>query len=256
MNALTLQKRIEQANAEGRIACIPFITAGYPDSQRFLQVLRELDENGADIIEVGVPFTDPVADGPVVEEASQRVLAQGMSLHWIIEALTNLKPRLKAGLVLMGYYNPFYQYGLEKLAKDAALAGIQGLIVPDLPLEEAAPLQKALELQKIDLITLIGLNTSEARMQEYAKKATGYVYVASVMGTTGVRTVLPEEAVAQTIARAQKIFSLPIALGFGLKSAAQVREMKVQPQAAVFGSALIKHIDEGGSVPEFMTRWK
>ena len=255
MSSMTLQQRIETANAQGRIARIPFITAGFPDRERFLRALRELEECGADIIEVGVPFSDPVADGPVVEDASRRALEAGVSLEWIMAELTALSPRLKAGLVLMGYYNPFFQYGLKRLAADAQKAGVQGFIVPDLPLEEDGPLRAALAPFNLDLIALVGPNTSAARMREYARKASGYVYVASVMGTTGVQESLSAQA-AETVARAQGLFALPVALGFGIHNPAQVAAMPVQPQAVVFGSALLRHLDAGGTAGEFMALWQ
>ncbi len=254
MSNSTLQQRIEAANAKGRIARIPFITGGFPDPARFTQALRDLDENGADIIEIGVSFSDPVADGPVVEDASRRVLEHGVTLTWILESLTALSPRLNAGIVLMGYYNPFLQYGLDRLAWNAARAGVQGFIVPDLPLDEDSALRSALAPHAMDLIALIGPNTSEERMRAYARSASGYVYVVSVMGTTGVRQDLPPEAV-ETIRRAQAIFALPVALGFGIHSPEQVESMPVKPQAVVFGSALLRHLDAGGSAKDFMVPW-
>jgi tryptophan synthase alpha chain len=254
MKTPTLQERIETANKNGRMARIPFITAGFPDAERFRKALRELDDNGADIIEIGVPFSDPVADGPVVEDASRRALEAGVSPRWIMAELRGLNPRLKAGLVLMGYYNPFLQYGLEKLALDAATTGVQGFIVPDLPLGEDALLRGVLRAQGLDLIALVGPNTPDERMAEYAQSASGYVYVVSVMGITGVRQGLPPEA-AQTVARARGIFSLPVALGFGLQNPAQLKGMADPPHAAVFGSALLRHLDAGGSAKDFMEPW-
>ena len=251
----TLQQRIEAANAEGRVARIPFLTAGFPTPERFPHILRELDECGADIIEVGVPFSDPVADGPVVEDASRRALEQGVTLKGIMETLAGLKPRLKAGLVLMGYYNPFLQYGLDRLAADAAEVGVQGLIVPDLPLDEDEPLRCALTAHKLDLIPLVGVNTDEERMQTYARRATGYVYVVSVLGTTGVRQDM-SQAAAKALARARTIFPLPVALGFGIQNPDQLEAMPVKPHAAVFGSALLRHLDSGGSAREFMAPWE
>jgi tryptophan synthase alpha chain len=248
----TLQQRIEEANAQGRIARIPFITAGFPDMERFFGVLSDLDANGADIIEIGVPFSDPVADGPVVEEASRRALSQGVNLTWLLKKL-RLLPPFKAGLVLMGYYNPFLQYGLERLARDAGEAGIQGCIVPDLPLDESEPLHAALSARGLDLITLVGPNTPDERMREYAKSASGYVYVASVMGTTGTRRELPDAT--ETVRRARAIFSLPVALGFGVSSPDQIAAMSVRPHAAVFGSALLRHLDAKGTAGDFMRAW-
>jgi len=248
----TLQQCIEDANGQGRVARIPFVTAGFPDMERFFEVLADLDANGADIIEIGVPFSDPVADGPVVEDASRRALAQGVSLTWLLEKL-KARPPLRAGLVLMGYYNPFLQYGLERLAKDAKKAGIQGCIVPDLPLDEGGPLRTALSAHGLALIPLTGPNTTDERMREYAECASGYVYVTSIMGTTGERRELPEAA--ETVRRAKEIFSLPVALGFGISSPAQIAGMPVQPHAVVFGSALLRHLDGGGTAKDFMKIW-
>ena len=249
----SLEQRIRDANQEGRIARVPFLTAGFPTKDRFLSLVQDLDAHGADIIEIGIPFSDPVADGPVVEDASRRALENGVTLHWIIEQLKTLKP-LKAGLVLMGYYNPFLQYGLEKLARDAQSIGVQGLIVPDLPLGESSELRSALTGTNIDLITLVGPNTDDQRMQEYAQQSSGYVYVVSVMGTTGVRSGMSDMA-AKTLERAKKNFTIPVALGFGIQNPDQLAHMSTKPDAAVFGSALLKHIDAGETVESFMKPW-
>ena len=254
MRLMSLQERIEKAGSEGRYALIPFITAGFPEPGRFARIMRELDESGADIIEIGVPFSDPVADGPVVEEASRKALAAGVSLAWTLGQLAELRSELTAGLVLMGYYNPFLQYGLERLAQDAAAAGVQGFIVPDLPLDEDGPLRAALAPHNLDLIALVGPNTDKQRMRAYAATASGYVYAVSVMGTTGVRRELPAEA-AQTVRRAREAFSLPVALGFGIHSPEQIRAMPAPPHAVVFGSALLRHLAAGGSAKEFMAPW-
>jgi len=256
MRLMSLQERIEKAVREGRTALIPFITAGFPEPERFADIVRELDASGADIIEIGVPFSDPVADGPVVEEASRKALAAGVDLRWTLKQLAGLRSgsEFAAGLVLMGYYNPFLQYGLERLAQDAAQAGVQGFIVPDLPLDEDGPLRAALAPHKLDLIALVGPNTDDERMRAYAAVASGYVYAVSVMGTTGVRSNLPAEA-AQTVRRARAAFTLPVALGFGIHSPEQIRAMPTPPHAVVFGSALLRHLAAGGAAKEFMTPW-
>ena len=254
MRLMSLQQRIEKAGNEGRIALIPFITAGFPEPEHFARIVRDLDESGADIIEIGVPFSDPVADGPVVEEASRRALTAGVSLGWTLRQLAGLHPRPAAGLVLMGYYNPFLQYGLERLAREAADAGVQGFIVPDLPLDEDGPLRAALAPHALNLIALVGPNTGDERMRAYAATASGYVYAVSVMGTTGVRRELPAEA-AQTVRRAREALNLPVALGFGIHSPAQIRGMSAPPHAVVFGSALLRHLAAGGSAREFMAPW-
>ena len=252
-----LEDKIRKANAAGRPALIPFLTAGFPDGATFWPTVMELDENGADVIEIGVPFSDPVADGPVVEEASRRALSDGVNLRGILTELAERKGLVKAGIVLMGYLNPFLQYGYEKLAHDAARGGVHGFIVPDLPYEESGPLRRALKKEGIALIPLVGPNTSAERMALYAEEGEGYVYVVSVMGITGERAdVAPQ--VADTMRRARSVFSLPLALGFGLREPAQIRDLPqdARPDAVVFGSALLKHLDEGHSAEEFMARWK
>lgn len=251
-----LERKIRLARKSGRLALIPFVTAGFPSRERFWGIVRELDEAGADVIEIGVPFSDPVADGPVVEEASVRALAGGVTLRGILEELSAHRGEVQSGLVIMGYMNPFLQYGLERFAEDAARAGVQGVIVPDLPFEEAGDMRSILRKRGIALIALVGPNTSEERMGLYSEVSEGYVYVVSVMGTTGERGQLPQE-VPQVLARTRRAFALPVALGFGLKSPEQLAFLPehLRPDAAVFGSSLLKHLDGGGSPRGFMEKW-
>ncbi|MDR1657577.1 MAG: tryptophan synthase subunit alpha [Deltaproteobacteria bacterium] len=268
MNASDLTKAIAAARSQGRPARIPYLTAGFPSLEGFWRALTELSENGADIIEIGVPFSDPVADGPVVAAAGLRALENGVDLAFIIEGLK--KHPQKVPTVLMSYANPLVQYAwpqtppvepserlalsLELLAGELAEASVAGVIVPDLPFEESGPLSKALKGVNLALIPLVGPNTSAQRMRLYESEASGYVYVVSVLGTTGVREGLPPEAI-ETIARARSVFSLPIALGFGIKEPAQLAALGAEPDAVIFGSALLKHLDSGKSCREFMAPW-
>ena len=236
---------------------IPFITAGYPTLDAFWTNLRELDENGADVIEIGVPFSDPVADGPVIEAASQQALANGVTLGWILDGLRQRKGQFTAKLVLMGYLNPFLQYGFQRLASVAAEVGVYGLIIPDLPLDEDAEYRDALREKSIHLIPLVAPNTTLERMRQYAAVATGYVYVISVLGTTGERQGLPVD-VQDTLRRARQAFDLPLALGFGFSHPSQLDAIPPadRPDAIIFGSALVRHLGEGKSAAEFMRRWR
>ncbi|MBQ7607522.1 MAG: tryptophan synthase subunit alpha [Desulfovibrionaceae bacterium] len=251
-----LEETIRKKNAQGKTALIPFLTAGYPDPVTFWPTLTELDAAGADIIEIGVPFSDPVADGPVVEAASREALQNGVSLAKLLSELKERKGFFHADIVLMGYYNPFLQYGLDRLALASSQANVKGLIVPDLPLEEAEPLRSVLAKEGIALISLVGPNTSAERMQAYAEVSQGFVYVVSVMGVTGERKTLPAEVEA-TIRRAKTCFSLPVALGFGLHSPSQIDYLpqEAKPDAAVFGSALLKSLASGGKAADFLERW-
>lgn len=256
MNILT--DRIKSARAAGRLGLIPFLPGGYPDKRRFWDEIALLDASGADVIEIGMPFSDPVADGPVVEHASLKCLDDGVNLRWIIEGLAARKGSLRAGLVLMGYLNPVLQYGLAAFASDAAAAGVHGVILADVPFEESAPVRGAFAPYNLTLIPLVGLNTAPERMALYAKDAAGFAYFVSVLGTTGVRnfdTGLPE-AVKQGLAHAKAAFGVPVALGFGLKHPSQLAALDGLVDAAVFGSALIRHIDAGGDSKGFMEVWR
>lgn len=255
MSQSILTTRIMEALGAGRKALIPFLPGGFPDKARFFDELEALDAGGADIIEIGVPFSDPVADGPVVEKASLSCLLDGTCLSWILGELARRKGRYRAGLVLMGYYNPFYQYGLENLAEDAVEAGVSGFVVPDLPLEESGPMRKACEKHGLDLVPLVGLNTSEERLAAYAATARGYVYFVSVLGTTGMRDSLPTE-IKDRLTVVRKLFTVPVALGFGIKSPKQLTAFGDLIDGVVFGSALIAHIEAGGTAAEFMERWR
>ena len=277
MNASPLTAIMENNRRAGRLSRIPFLPAAFPGREEFWTILAELTAHGADIIEIGVPFSDPVADGPQVAEASRKALANGGGLDYIFEGLTRHRAELPSGLVLMGYVNPFIQYGwagasqdrpagearavmtasLKFLAEKMNEAGVSGLIVPDLPLEESEPWLAALKPLGLDLIALVGPNTSLEKMKDYAAGGGGgYVYVVSVMGVTGLREALPPEA-AVTLQRARQAFALPLALGFGLSSPAQLQNLPPEdrPDGAVFGSALIRHLSVGGAVRDFMAPW-
>lgn len=251
-----LEKKIRKAQDKGRLALIPFLTANFPDQDVFWTAMKELDQNGADIIEIGVPFSDPVADGPVVEAASVRALAQGVTLASILGDLEKKRKDINAEIVLMGYLNPFLQYGYEALARDAARAGVAGFIVPDLPLEEAGKLKEILKAHDIALVPLVGPNTSRDRMEAYARDAQGYVYVVSVLGITGERKKIADN-VAKVIDLARASFNIPVALGFGLKEPSQLEILPPasRPDAAVFGSALLSHLDKGKSAASFIKAW-
>lgn len=251
-----MKETILAAKKSGRCAIIPFITAGFPSQNAFWETLAQVDASGADIIEIGIPFSDPVADGPVIEDISRRALAQNMTLDWVIEGLRSRKGSFRSKLVLMGYMNPFVQYGLERLAADCAAVGVSGFIVPDLPLEETPEFREAIAPHGLTLITLVGPNTTTERMKQYAPYSQEYVYIVSVLGTTGgVNEHV--EAVADTIRRARSVFDVPLALGFGLRVPEQLDALPsdARPDAAVIGTALLQHIRNGGSPAAFLAPW-
>ena len=238
---------------------LPFITAGDPGLDRLRPLLAEFLSLGCLTVEVGLPHSDPVADGPVVEHASLKCLDAGVNLAWILRELAVRKGRYKAGLVLMGYLNPVLQYGLDRFARDAASAGVHGVILADVPFEESGPIRAAFDPAGLVLIPLVGLNTTPERMALYAREGKGFVYFVSVLGTTGVQagfdSGLPE-AIRSGLAAAKAAFDIPVALGFGLKHPDQLKALDGLVDAAVFGSALIRHIDQGGDSTGFMQVWK
>ena len=249
-----MQVKIEEARDKGKVGLIPFLPAGFPNREQFWKELKELDAAGAAVIEIGMPFSDPVADGPVVEQASLKCLADGINLAWIFDGLKARKGQFKAALLLMGYLNPVYQYGIEKFAADCEAAGVSGLIIADMPHEESGFVKEALAPRGVSLVPLVGLNTSKERMKLYAKGASGFCYFVSVLGTTGQRESLPER-IREKLAEAKEIFDIPIALGFGIKHPDQLAQFDGLMDAAVFGSALISHIESGRSSAEFMEPW-
>ena len=249
-----LTKAIRDANAAERTAVVPYLPAGFPSLDGFWEALKELDASGADVIEIGVPFSDPVADGPTVEQAALECLERGVTLKWILEELPKHRDSIKAGVLLMGYLNPFLQYGLEKLAEDSEKAGVNGFIVPDVPLEECEEFKTIMAAKGIDFIHLVGLNTPANRLRAYSANATGFVYLVSVMGVTGARAALPDE-VKEKIAEVKDAFDIPLALGFGIKTPDQLDHFGTRPDAAVIGSALIDHMRAGGTPTEFFKPW-
>ncbi|MDO5449823.1 MAG: tryptophan synthase subunit alpha [Akkermansia sp.] len=252
-----MKDTILKAHAAGRYALIPYITSGYPSPAKFWDTLAEVDAAGADIIELGIPFSDPVADGPVIEAASRQALADGVTLADTIRGLRERKGQFKAKIVLMGYANPFVQYGLDKLAADCAEAGVCGFVIPDLPLEETAEFREAFDAHGLSLITLVGQNTTYERMLEYAPYTREYVYVVSVLGTTGsVNDHM--EIIADTMRRARKAFpDVALAVGFGLHHPDQLNALPedARPDAAIFGTALLRHIAAGHPVADFFHPW-
>lgn len=250
-----MQIKIEEATKQGKVGLIPFLPAGFPNREQFWKELAELDAAGAAVIEIGMPFSDPVADGPVVEQASLKCLDDGINLTWIFDGLKERKGQFKAALLLMGYLNPVYQYGLDAFAADCEVAGVSGLIVADLPYEESDFVKTALAPHGVSLVPLVGLNTSKERMKLYAEGASGFCYFVSVLGTTGQRESLPER-IKEKLAEAKEVFDIPIALGFGIKHPDQLTQFDGLLDAAVFGSALISHIEGGKSSAEFMKPWE
>jgi tryptophan synthase alpha chain len=256
MNTTPAQRLADSIRAvrRERVAVVAFLTAGFPSKEHFAADLAALASE-ADVVEIGVPFTDPMADGVTIQRSSLAALAQGVSLGWILATLKSL-PRVKAQLVFMGYLNPMLAYGLERLASDAAAAGISGFIVPDLPVEESADFEKALAPHGLALIRMVTPVTPQARLEQLARGAQGFIYAVSMTGTTG-RSVgaggVPQETL-DYLERVRKLSPVPVCAGFGIREHAQVAALAPHVDGVVVGSAVIEAMEKGESTVELLKR--
>jgi tryptophan synthase alpha chain len=244
--------RIEAAfskqKAEGKPGFIPFITAGDPDLETTAELLVELADSGATVIELGVPFSDPMADGPVIQRASERALKQGFGLKEIFATTTRVRARIETPLVLFSYFNPLLQYGIDKLAHDAQQSGIDAILVTDLIPEESEEFAAALKSHNLDMIFLVAPTSTDERLRMISAHASGFVYAVSRAGVTGARENLSSEA-ELLVGRVRRLCSLPVAVGFGISSAEQVAETLRYADAAVVGSALVARIEKLSGSP-------
>lgn len=229
----------------GRAALMPYLTMGYPELGSALTLVPTLVDAGADLVELGVPFGDPLADGVTIQASSQQALRNGMTLELCLEQAAVLRGQgVLVPLILMGYYNPLLQMGLTAFARCAAQAGIDGVIVPDLPLEEAEGLQNALRGEEIDLIFLLAPTSDEGRVRDVAGKASGFLYLVSVTGVTGARSDLPSE-LEDLVARVRAATDLPLAVGFGISTPAHAARVARVADGVIVGSALIAAVGRG-----------
>lgn len=247
--AQRLEQAIRQAARDDRTAIVAFMTAGFPDATRFAEHLAAV-ASAADVVEIGVPFTDPMADGMTIQRSSQAALKQGVSLRWILQQLAAMPP-VQAPLVLMSYLNPLLQYGYESLAKDAAAVGVCGFIVPDLPFDEGDALRAALRQQGLALVQMVTPVTTEQRLQKIAAASEGFIYAVTMTGTTGKSVSVPDD-VLEYLARVCSRSPVPVCAGFGIRTAEQVARLRGQVQGVVVGSALVEVLERGDDAREFL----
>jgi len=237
-------------NTGTKPALIAYITAGFPDKETFRSQLLAVAE-AADVVEVGVPFTDPMADGTTIQRSSRRALDQGVSLRWIFNELTEMNPRPRAPVLLMSYLNPLLAFGLDKLPQAAVKAGIAGFIIPDLPYEECEDMRRALAERGLALVQFVTPVSPDERMQLLARASSGFVYAVTMTGTTGKNVEAPQE-VLDYFARARKLSPLPLCAGFGIRSAAQIRKLAPYVDGVIVGSALVEVIERGEDPAAFL----
>jgi tryptophan synthase alpha chain len=244
-------KKFNELQAQKGKALIIYLTAGDPSLETTKKLILVLEKAGADILEIGAPFSDPTADGPVIQEAAQRSLKTGTTLAGVMQLITELRKISQIPIVLFGYFNPIFAYGTEKFARDAARAGVDGVLVVDLPPEEAPELKKHTDAAGIDFISLIAPTTGAQRAKKIAATATGFLYYISITGVTG--TAAPKlGGIKADLKKIRKISSLPIAVGFGISSPEQARQIGRLADGIVAGSALVKLIAENGGKAELL----
>ncbi len=246
MNRLdALFSRLKDKN---EAALVAFLTLGDPDLATTAALVRAVIENGADIVEIGVPFSDPTADGPVLQKASEIGLRQGASLNRALEMVAELRRDSETPIVLYGYYNPIFHYGTERFARDAKQAGIDGLLVVDLPPDEAGELLQWTKPEGVHFVCLLAPTSNEARVRKVVRHAAGFIYYVSVVGVTGVRP-MQADSVRPAIEKLRRATKVPIGVGFGITTPEQAKEVAAFADAAVVGTAIMRIVDQHRSEP-------
>jgi tryptophan synthase alpha chain len=253
MTTSRLTTRFEQLKASGRGGLVAYVTAGDPDPQRSAGVLAAVARGGADVIEVGVPFSDPLADGPVIQRATERALAAGMNLRGSLALIREFRRSFDTPIVLFTYANPVVRMDAEVFAREASEAGVDGVLLLDYPVEEAEPLRASLVNASLDPIFLISPTTTDERIRRSGELGAGFLYVISRLGVTGARDALTDD-LAPLLARVRAQASLPVAVGFGISRPGMVAQACRHADAAVVGSALVQEITAHAQAPDLAAR--
>ena len=243
-----IEERFTQLRAAGRTGLVTYVTAGDPDLAQSAEIIRRLDQAGADVLEIGVPFSDPLADGPVIQRATERALASGTTLPGVLDMLRTLRPAISAPIVIFSYANPILRMGLETFVSEARAAGVDGVLTLDMPPEEGAAFRAAFAGAGIDTIFLLSPTTTVERIRRASALGSGFLYGISRLGVTGVRDQVDDSA-RELAARVKSETKLPLALGFGISRPEHIRAIGQWADAAVVGSALVKVIAEHGQAP-------
>ena len=238
------------ANDAGRTALVPFITAGYPEPADFIATLQAIAAVG-DVVELGIPFSDPMADGMTIQRSSFEALKKGVSLKWIFDQLDSVEGGIDAPLVMMSYLNPLLALGYDELAKRALAAGVCGFIVPDLPFEESADLREALDAKGLGLIQLVTPATPDERLQTLCEASRGFVYAVTITGITGGGAGLPAD-LAGYLDKVSGLSSIPVCAGFGIRDAKDVAAVGKHANGAIVGSALVERLERGEDPRQYL----
>ncbi|MFQ6104914.1 MAG: tryptophan synthase subunit alpha [Candidatus Glassbacteria bacterium] len=257
---LDIESRLKELKDGGGKALIPFFTIGYPDMGTSLELIRAASEAGADIIEVGIPFSDPIADGPSIQFSSQEALKNGTTLHGALRSLKRITKDLRVPIVIMSYYNPILSMGPEQFSEAAARVPVSGVIVPDLPPEEGGELRELLRDVGIDTIYLIAPTSTRQRIEMIASLSGGFIYAVSVTGVTGARSELPAE-ISSFLTGIKRATAKPVCVGFGISTKEQAKLLAPQADGIIIGSAIVDIIrknrtDPIGPVADYLKEMK
>lgn len=236
-------RAFERAAAEDRAAVMPYVMTGYPEPESAPEIALALERGGADLIEIGMPFSDPLADGPTIQRAATASLANGTTVARCIETVARIRERSAIPMVLMGYYNPIHRYGVERFCRDAAAAGAEGLILPDVPPEEAVDVRETARASGLALIFLVAPTSTEARLERAAEIGSGFLYCVSLTGVTGARASV-SEGLEEFLGRVRRHTDLPLAVGFGISTPEHARAVARVADGVIVASALIDLIDK------------
>lgn len=238
-----IDKKFKDLKKEGKKAFVAFITCGFPNLKTTENLLKEFARIGVDVIELGIPFSDPMADGKVIQEASLHALKNKVTLKNAIDLVARVRKDVNVPIAFMTYYNPVYKYGLEKFVNDAVKAGVDGVIIPDLPPEEAKDLKSFSDNKNFDIISFLAPTSTDARIKFVSKQAKGFIYYVSLTGVTGERTSLAKN-IQENLKRIYKFTDKPVCVGFGVSNAAQVKDIQKCADGVIVGSAIVKKIKE------------
>lgn len=244
-----IQETFTSLKQQGRKGFIPFITAGDPDLATTEQILIELAQAGATVIELGVPFSDPMADGPVIQRASERALRNSFGLDELLAMVARVRTQIDTPIILFSYFNPLLQFGIQRLAQTAKASGIDGVLVTDMTPEESSDFESALRAHDLDMIYLVAPTSTDERLKLVAEHASGFVYAVSRAGVTGTRETVSAEA-EKLVMRMREFTSLPIAVGFGISTVEQVKDVQRYADAVVVGSAIVAEMERLGNAPD------
>jgi len=240
----TIDKKFKELKKQKKKAFIVFITAGDPNLSVTKRLIVELEKAGVDLIEIGIPFSDPLADGPTIQASSSRALKNKVTLHSIIRAVSALKNRVKIPLVFMTYYNPVFNYGLKKFISDCKRAGVSGVIIPDMPYEESSDLLKIAKKADFSLIFLAAPTSTRKRLVKISKLSQGFIYFVSLTGVTGTRKMLPGDLV-ENVKKIKRLTKKPVCVGFGVSDPKQAKNVARIADGVIVGSAVVKLIGKG-----------